>query len=66
MGGPLETLTEAIRSLDALSATLSAEDAPGYLGYRYDRAGTPCALIVTDIWGQPVADAKVEEDEVCQ
>lgn len=62
IGGPVMTLPQAIDQLRAVAATLQAEELPDYLGYKFDRAGTPCALIVTDRWKMPITNVQNEED----
>lgn len=57
IGGPVPTLGEALYQMKKLAEGLKAEEVPGCLGYKFDRAGTTCALVVTDIFGMPIKDA---------
>ena len=57
VGGPVPTLDEAIKQMEKLAIGLKAEEVPGCLGYKFDRAGTTCALVVTDMFGFPIKDA---------
>jgi hypothetical protein len=60
IGGEVPTLTEAIEQIKRISATLNAEELDGYFGYKFDRAGTTCALIVTDRWNFPIKTIEEE------
>lgn len=62
IGGPLQTLPEAIEQIKILSESLNAEDFPEYFGIKFDRNGTPCALIVTDRWNFPIKEIENEEE----
>jgi hypothetical protein len=52
----------AIEQIKRTADTLQATELDEYFGYKFDRAGTPCALIVTDRWGAPIRQEKNEED----
>ena len=54
IGGGVETLQEAIAQLKLIAKTLAASELNGYYGYRFDRAGTECQIIITDIFGSPI------------
>lgn len=60
IGGEVPTLPEAIEQIKRISATLNAEELDGYFGYKFDRAGTTCALIVTDRWNFPIKTVEEE------
>ena len=60
IGAPVPTLPEAVEQLKITAKTLKAEELNGYFGYRFDRAGTECQIVILDRWALPVA---VEEDE---
>lgn len=60
IGAPLPTLPDAIEQLKATAKTLKAEELNGYFGYRFDRAGTECQLVILDRWAMPI---KVEEED---
>lgn len=60
IGGAVPTLPEALEQMKHIAATLQAEELEGYFGYKFDRAGTACALIVSDRWGMPIINE--EED----
>lgn len=60
IGAPVPTLPEAIEQIRKVASTLHAEELNGYFGYRFDRAGTECQIVILDRWARPVA---VEEDE---
>ena len=56
VGGLLPTLSEAIDQIKRVASTLHAEELNGYFGYRFDRGGTECQLVVADIFGQPIKE----------
>ena len=60
LGGPIQTLPDAIDQLKKVASTLNAEEVKEYFGYRFDRAGTTCAVLVLDRWFMPI---ETEEDE---
>jgi len=60
IGAPLPTLPDAIEQLKTTAETLKAEELNGYFGYRFDRAGTECQLVILDRWAMPI---KVEEED---
>lgn len=62
VGGEINTLPEAIKQLEATAKTLGATELPEIYGYKFDRAGTTCALLVTDRWERPIRQEKNEED----
>lgn len=62
IGGSIATLPEAIEQLNRISSTLRAEELNGYFGYKFDRAGTTCALIVTDRMNFPIKNVENHEE----
>ena len=58
IGGEIRLLCDAVDQLRKVASGLKAEDVPGYEGYKFDRAGTTCALLITDDWNQPIKDVK--------
>lgn len=56
------TLPEAIAQIHKVASGLKAEEVKGYFGYKFDRAGTMCALIITDRWQMPVKNIQEEEN----
>ena len=62
VGGAVQTLPEALEQMKRIASTLSAEELDIYFGYKFDRAGTLCALVVTDRWEMPILQEKDEED----
>lgn len=62
IGGAVDTLPEAIDQLKRVSATLQATELEEYFGVKFDRAGTICALLVTDRWECPIRQEKNDED----
>lgn len=60
VGGPVNTLPEALEQVCTLKAGLDATDLEGYFGFKYDRNGTPCALLVADRWGMPLKNVEDE------
>jgi hypothetical protein len=62
IGGSVQTLAEAIDQVHAIAGALDAQELEEYFGYKFDRSGTICALVVTDRWGFPVKNFKEEED----
>lgn len=54
IGGLVPTLPEAVAQTKSLAASLQAEELEGYFGYKFDRYGTPCAILVADRWGMPI------------
>ena len=61
IGGALPTLPDAIDQIKAISTTLKAEELKDIFGYKFDRAGTTCAIVVTDSWHMPIKQRKEEE-----
>ena len=61
VGGGVPTLPEAIEQIKRTADTLQATELDDYFGYKFDRAGTTCALIVTDRWNMPIKQEKNEE-----
>ena len=51
LGGPVGTLTEALSQMRSLLSDIEHEELRDYLGYKYNRSGTPCALLVFDEFG---------------
>ena len=62
IGGPVQTLTEAIEQIKAVAQTVNAVELPNIFGYKFDRAGTICALIITDQVGFPIINRDKEEE----
>lgn len=62
IGGPVPTLPEAIQQIKSIAKSLDATELEDYFGVKFDRAGTVCALLVTDRWGVPLLNVKNEED----
>ena len=60
IGGELGTLAQALEQVEILSKGLENPQLVGCVGIRFDRCGTPCALVVLDRWGRPIRDAKTE------
>ena len=60
IGGPVKTLPEALEQMKRLAAGLKADELQGYLGYKFDRCGTPCAIILFDRFGMPVVNVEEE------
>lgn len=54
IGGAVPTLPEAIKQIDSLRQTLNGTDTEDYFGFKFDRAGTTCSIIVTDRWNFPI------------
>lgn len=54
VGGTIDTLQEAIDQMKQISSTLQAQELQDYFGYKFDRAGTTCALVITDRWNYPI------------
>lgn len=61
MGGPVGTLPEALEQTKRLASGLGATELEGYFGYKFDRNGTPCAILVADRWGVPLKNVEEEE-----
>lgn len=63
VGGPIRTLAEAQEQISTLAKSINADAATsnGITGYKFNRAGTPCALIVTNALGFPVQDIDFTE-----
>ena len=61
IGGPVQTLPEAIAQIKRLVANLDAKELDVYFGYKYDRYDTPCAVLITDRWHMPIINSKEEE-----
>lgn len=63
IGGEIRLLCDTVDQLRQVAPGLKAEEVEDYHGYKFDRAGTTCALLITDDWGQPIRNIK--EDEEC-
>lgn len=61
IGGSVPTLPQAIDQIRSLSVALKAQEVEGFFGYKFDRAGTNCALVVTDRRGFPVKNVGEED-----
>lgn len=61
LGGPVDTLQEALEQMKRLASSLKAEELHYVFGYKFDRYGTPCAIILYDRWGMPVINVEEEE-----
>lgn len=57
IGGPLDTIAEAISQLESLKEKLGAEETENYVGIKYERNGTPCAILVTGPFRQLITNA---------
>jgi len=64
VGGDIKTLPDAIDQIKKTADTLGATESKDYLGYNFDRAGTPCAIIVADSWGFPIREASEKKEEL--
>lgn len=62
VGGPIRTLTEMLDQLMRFSATVNGEELREYVGFRFDRGGKDCALVVTDRFGMFLRVADIVED----
>lgn len=60
VGGEIKTLPEAIKQLETTARTLAAMELPDIYGYKFDRNGTTCGLMITDRWGAPVGSKEQE------
>lgn len=60
VGGEILTLTEAILQLKNAASPLKAEEVEGCFGYKFDRQGTLCALVVLDRFGFPIYNKEEE------
>lgn len=58
IGGPINTLPEAIAQIQTLAKGLQAKELDDLLGYGFDRNGTPCAFFVADRFGLPIKNDK--------
>lgn len=58
IGGEIRLLCDTVDQLREVASRLKAEALPDYEGYKFDRAGTTCALLITDDWGQPIRNVK--------
>lgn len=61
IGGGFRLLCNAVDQLRKVASSLQAEALEEYEGYKFDRAGTTCALLIIDDWGQPIRGIKEEE-----
>ena len=62
IGGEVRLLCDTVDQLRQVASGLKAEEVEDYHGYKFDRAGTTCALLITDDWGQPIRTIKEEEE----
>lgn len=62
IGGTVPTLPEAIKQIQTIAKSLDATELEEYFGVKFDRAGTVCALLVTDRWGSALRNEKNEEE----
>ena len=60
VGGAVQTLPEALEQLRATAKAIGAEETRNYYGYKFNRNGTFCALVILDRWDLPI---NIEEDE---
>lgn len=60
VGGEIPTLPEAIQQLKDAAEPLKAEEVEGCFGYKFDRQGTLCALVVLDRFGFPIYNKEEE------
>lgn len=60
VGGEIPTLPEAIQQLKDAASSLKAEEVSDLIGYKFDRQGTLCALVVLDRFGFPIYDKEKE------
>lgn len=58
IGGEIRLLCDVVDQLRKVASGLKAEALEDYEGFKFDRAGTTCALLITDDWGQPIKDVK--------
>lgn len=63
IGGEIRLLCDTVDQLHKVASGLKAEALEDYEGYKFDRAGTTCALLITDEWGQPIKEVKEETEE---
>lgn len=61
IGGPAGSLSEALAQVKRLVTTQGAQELKGYVGYKYDRHGTPCAALITDRWGNLLRSTEEEK-----
>ena len=61
VGGEIKTLPEAIKQLETTAKTLAATELPEIYGYKFDRNGTTCCLMVTDRFRMPVRNIPEED-----
>ena len=61
IGGQIRSLYEALGQLKKVASGLKAERLNEYEGYKFDRAGTICVLVITDEFGRPIETVKEEE-----
>ena len=54
IGGEIQTLPEALAQLEKTASAVAATELKHYVGYRFDRSGTECVLLITDVWNEPI------------
>lgn len=54
VGGAVPTLPEALDQLRSVAKAVDAEEVKNYFGYKFNRCGTPCALVILDRWDLPI------------
>lgn len=60
VGGPVETLSGALLQIEILRRILDAPETEGMVGVQFNKDGVLYGLIITDMWGMPIRDAKTE------
>ena len=60
VGGEIPTLPQAIDQMRRIASIVKAEEVEGCFGYKFDRQGTLCALVVLDRFGFPIYDKEEE------
>lgn len=60
LGGAVTNFPDALAQLRATAKAVGAEEVRNYFGYKFNRNGTVCALVILDRWDLPVSSIEDE------
>ena len=56
IGGEVRTVADASAQIQKAMSGIKGEAIPGYVGFRFDRNGTSCAILATDDFGMLIKE----------
>ena len=62
IGGEIRLLTDALKQMKALSQGLHAKEVDKMIALTFERAGTPCALVLVDELGMPIQSVEYRKE----